>query len=293
MSSSNWKIATKDINPDDALMIKLRDQAITAAPDGFVKVNANGDIVSENLIKMLPRHRLRGYCRLCGKESDLTEEHIPPQASGNKGRHQNFTLDDWLKYRFTDSPQVKRTIEQGGISGYTLCDKCNSFTGHYYGNEYKRWVQQAKYIIECWGVGAISKLNQMNGPLGEEVVFGNKKSGPVKPGAMVRQVLSFMCSLSGSWNLAERHPEIRRIILDQSKEPLPINMELGMSLYLGPKVRICGPQLILNAKTEKWRWCQELAFPPFSFLLVMASNEKKPGLGLMIGDWCQLLQIGN
>jgi hypothetical protein len=29
----------------------------------------------------------------------------------------------------------------------------------------------------------------------------------------------------------------------------------------------------------------ELAFPPFSFLCVIASNVKEPGIGLMMNDW--------
>ena len=102
---------------------------------------------------------------------------------------------------------------------------------------------------------------------------------------MVRQVLSCMCSLSGPWDLAGRYPEIRHIVLEQSVEKLPERMEIGIALYAGPKVRISGPQLRVNVESGTWRWCQEIAYPPFAFLMVIASNKEKPGLGLMIGDW--------
>lgn len=127
-------------------------------------------------------------------------------------------------------------------------------------------------------------LNQHNGCSADELTFGNKEGVPTKPGAFVRQILSCMCSLSGSWDLAGRYPEIRRIILEQSKEKLPEGIELGMALYVGPRIRIMGPQLIVSTKTNTWRWCQEIAFPPFAFLLVIASNDKKPGLGLLLDD---------
>jgi hypothetical protein len=94
--------------------------------------------------------------------------------------------------------------------------------------------------------------------------------------------------LSGTWDLAGRHPEIRRIILEQSVEQLPSNLDLGMSIYLGPKVRIMGPQLKIDFKTKTWIWCQEIAFPPFAFLLVLESNKEKAGSGLMIGEFTTL-----
>ena len=34
--------------------------------------------------------------------------------------------------------------------------------------------------------------------------------------------------------------------------------------------------------------CQEIAFPPFAFLLVVASNKKKPGEGLLIDEFTTL-----
>ena len=116
---------------------------------------------------------------------------------------------------------------------------------------------------------------------------GSKETGGVKPGAFVRQVLSMMCSLSGTWDLAARHPEVRRIILDQSCEPLAGSLQLGVALYLGPRIRIMGPQLRIEPQSNSWRWLMEMAFPPFAFLLVLDSNLADSGMGLMMTDWVQ------
>ena len=131
-------------------------------------------------------------------------------------------------------------------------------------------------------------MDKHPGPFGANLTFGGPGTKPVKPGAMIRQVLSLMCSLSGPWNLAEKYPELRRIILEQTLEPLPPGMEIGMTFYLGPKVRISGPQLRIDSNEGSWRWVQEMAYPPFSFYLVIASNIDQPGLGLMVGDWTML-----
>ncbi len=284
----NWKIVVKDIDPHHPKMKKLFDEAITAAPKGFIVTNAEGENAPEDTVAMLPRRALRGRCRLCGQETELTKEHIPPKSSGNKERHTTLTFEDWLRDRLEDNPEAKHTVEQGGIFGYTLCKNCNSMTGTLYGNEYKRWVELAKKLINGYGHGIVPKLDSLPGPFGENITFGNKKDGAVKPGALVRQVMSCMCSLSGSWDLAGRYPAIRRIILEQSIESLPEGMELGMFIFFGPRVRIHGPQLHIDAKTETWRWVQEIAYPPFAFQLVIASNKKDPGLGLLIDNFTEL-----
>jgi len=282
MPSSNWKIITKNVDPNDPQAARLLDEAIAAAPPEFV----GADGVPEDTVHMLPRGVVRDRCRLCGNIAELTREHIPPKSSGNKERHLKRTLDDWLEHG-TEDEKIKGKTEQGGIFGYTLCRSCNSLTGRLYGNEYKVWTEQANSIFNGFEAGTLGTLDQMIGPFGWNVQFGDKKHG-VKPGAMIRQVLSCMCSLSGSWDLAGRYPEIRRIVLEQSAEAMPKGVELGLSLYLGPRIRISGPQLRVDMKTATWRWVQEIAYPPFSFQLVIASNNDDPGLGLMMNEWTLL-----
>ena len=232
----SWKIVAKNIDPKDPDIKKLFDEALRAAPQSYVKSTIDGNIKTENTVAMLPRHSVKGPCRLCGNITNLTKEHIPPKSSGNKERHTNLTFDDWMRDRLDHNPNAKHVIEQGGIFGYTLCKSCNSLTGSLYGNEYKDWVGRAKKIINGYGGATmISKQNTVAGPFGENIVIASKTDGAVKPGAFVRQVMSCMCSLSGSWNLAEHYPVIRRILLEQSTEYLPTGMELGMFLYFGPQ----------------------------------------------------------
>lgn len=284
-----WKIATKDVNPNGPKIKQLFDEAVVAAPDGYIKIDSSGNNVTEDTVAMLPRKPIKGRCRLCGQIDDLTKEHIPPKSSGNKQRHTNLTFDDWLRDKLEeDNPEAKHTVEQGGIFGYTICRSCNSLTGKLYGNEYKKWVEFAKKKIDSFGNGIVPQLDSITGPFGENFTFGSKEDGSVKPGAFVRQVLSCLCSLSGSWDLAERYPAIRRIILEQATEPLPQGMELGMFIFFGPRVRVHGPQLKIDANTLTWRWVQEIAYPPFAFQFVIASNNPQPGLGLLIDNFTML-----
>lgn len=279
IGNMSWKIVTKGNTPMDSKVKALMDEAIAAAPKGYLVTD------NQDQTEMLPKKPLVDRCRLCGKTKELTKEHIPPKASGNKARLTTLSFDDWLKDHLETDATSKHLIQQGGLFGYTLCKDCNSFTGNKYGNEYISWVTKANKVIQDLGTGIVPSLDQSIGPFIKSITFGNTTEGSVKPGALVRQVLSCMCSLSGKWDLAAKHPEIRRIVLEQTAETLPTGMELGMSLYFGPKIRIHGPQLRVDYKTGIWRWCQEIAFPPFAFQLIIASNSTEPGLGLLINDF--------
>ncbi|MHB8279747.1 MAG: hypothetical protein ACYDIA_19135 [Candidatus Humimicrobiaceae bacterium] len=136
MRSNSWKIITKDVNPEDPILKSLYEEAWAAAPPNYTSTGS----VTKNPLEMLPRKSLKGLCRLCGQESDLTKEHIPPKSSGNKDRHEKYDLDGWLKSGFAYD-KTKLSVEQGGIFGFTLCRECNSLTGKLYGNEYKNWTK--------------------------------------------------------------------------------------------------------------------------------------------------------
>lgn len=105
----------KDIDPTDPEVKRLFDEALQAAPSSYVKIAVNGDISSEDTVAMLPRRPLQGQCRLCGKVTNLTKEHIPPRASGNKERLTHLSFDDWLRDRLEENPNAKHLIEQGAF----------------------------------------------------------------------------------------------------------------------------------------------------------------------------------
>lgn len=275
MTDHKFVVADLKLSQDPDVR-RLVDEAFLAAPAGYIS-NMNG-------VEHLPRKVTVGKCSLCGKEEMLTKEHIPPRASGNTQRTRKQSLDDWINSPSPGVMPTKGRVRQGGIFGCTLCRTCNSFTGRKYGNEYKRWAEKANEVLDTIPAAA---LDQEQGPFGDKVQFGNK-SDPVYPGAFVRQVLSCMCSLSGNWDLSEKHPEIRRIILEQSTEPLSKKLDVSIALFLGPNARASGPQLMVDAKTKSWRWVMELAYPPFAFFMTLDSNLDEPGLGLMMTKWVEV-----
>jgi hypothetical protein len=209
----------------------------------------------------------------------LTREHIPPRAAGNKGTHWSHTFWDWLATH--DRKRLSGgNNEQGGIWGHTLCKACNDRTGQLYGTEYLGWAVRAEKILSK--MPPARELDRNPNPWGVEAQFGGSGDGGVAPGLFVRQILSIMCSLSAEWDLAGRHPGVRRMVLDQAVEPLPSALHLSMALFLGPYSRISGPQLRVDADSGNWAWVMEMAHRPFAFAMVLASDHEA-AIGLELG----------
>jgi hypothetical protein len=273
----NWKLIGNTTDVTDGIKA-LYDEAIAAAP---------ADVLREDALKMLPRQKVTGKCKLCGQTTELTKEHIPPKESGNKHRSIDHSVSDWLTSQDLAVVPSKGKPQQGGIYGYTLCASCNNLTGALYGGEYQKWA--------FGGFAALANLPESPEDLNKQIGADGRwswtleakvgsKDNPVHPGAFVREVLSMFCSLSVSWNLAERYPEIRRIILEQATEPLPSGFDLAMGLYLGPMLRFSGPQLLIDASDGLWQWVMEVAYPPYSFLLVLCSNKAESLNGAIMNE---------
>jgi hypothetical protein len=250
---------TGDRDPNESAT--LMAEAMEVAPPGYDQPDT----------ELLPRRKATGRCRLCGKVRPLTKEHIPPRGAGNVATAPTHSLSEWLRRQDLDTiPGGK--IQQGGIWGYTLCRECNSSTGKRYGAEYQGWAARAVLLLRQDENLHPSVLNERPEPIVVTGRFGGGRDGGVAPGAMVRQVLSCMCTLSSGWDLAGTSTAIRRIVLDGSIEALPEGMSLWMELFAGPTSRMVGPQVASDGPGH-WAWIMEIAHPPFAFVLVLASNH--------------------
>jgi len=84
-----------------------------------------------------------GVCHLCGATGKLSFEHVPPEAAFNDQRvlesdiHRVMSGDLIAEL---EKPTGK--FNQRGAGKFTLCDRCNTTTGGYYGRSYVQFVKQ-------------------------------------------------------------------------------------------------------------------------------------------------------
>lgn len=268
-------VAKPGVHPSDAA-VRGWEEAMTHAPEGY----------ENEALPMFPSSPLVGRCRICGQTRKLTREHVPPAVVDNKGQYRTFTLDDWFNRGEGQLGLGTGSPGQGGIWGYTLCKSCNDLTGQRYVREFKAWWLRAGTLLNQ--VPSPREVDLNPEPFGVGFQFGSEHDGGVAPGDFVRQVLACMCTLAGPWNLTDRHPTVRHIILDGAPSAMPEQLRLHLCFCWGPRIRLLGPQLSVNAVTGEWAWLMEMAYPPLAMMMVLASNHEVVSEGVDITSFTEI-----
>jgi hypothetical protein len=245
----------------DVIGRRLADEGLRALRDPY------GDGTEE----FMPGRSHVGRCRICGEQRKLTREHVPPGAAFNLGRAKVHTVEEWLNRRDADVPGG--VIKQGGVWAYTLCKTCNELTGARYADEYRRWAGTVLNTLADLGTN-VRELEAAAMTRRGRFSMGGDPSP--RPGALVRQILAMMCSVSAGFDLSGRYPAIRRMILDGTVEPLPAGMSIGLTVYLSARSRFSAPMLTVDTNRAMWRWTMEIAHAPLASLLVLMSGGEAP-----------------
>ena len=142
-----------------------------------------------------------GRCALCGKECDLTFEHIPPRAAFNSTPARPVSGDKMIgdEDRMPwDTSGLRYDNLQSGMGKYTLCEDCNNNTGSWYGNTYVIIAQIIHSIIS-------KPISQGVNGIGIKGVY---------PLRFIKQILSMFCSVNNIDD--ERINTLREFVLDKN-----------------------------------------------------------------------------
>lgn len=121
-----------------------------------------------------------GICHICGKDCELTFEHIPPRNALNKFQAKVFNGKEFIK--LSNGEQAKYSNLQQGMGKYSLCKQCNNDTGTWYADVYCDIAKDVAFNLHS--------LNQLKH--GDIVSFKFEKV-PVL--AFVKQIITMFCSL--------------------------------------------------------------------------------------------------
>ena len=124
-----------------------------------------------------------GICALCGKECELTFEHIPPRSAFNSHPVKMYPGEkilfdeDRLPW---DVQGLKYVSQQKGSGKYSLCEECNNNTGTWYGNTYKEFT----YVI---AEAFAQRLKEDIKGISVEGIYGAR---------LIKQIISMFCSVN-------------------------------------------------------------------------------------------------
>lgn len=205
----------------------------------------------------MARHpKVKGICKLCGKEAELTYEHVPPRSSFNK--HTKYVSIDFMKYIESDdilnnSPKGK--IRQGGIGYNSLCSECNSFLGREYVNAYKIWCQAGAQIL--------SK---------DDFIFAKLYVIEQEPLKILKQIISMFLAINKEWYL-KAYPELSEFVKNSEQKVLSDRFRIFMYLTSEGGTRYMHHTVTYKPELGGPIGCTEIAYPPFGYLLTIDFNK--------------------
>ena len=220
---------------------------------------------------MSKKKRVRvGECHICGERGQLSFEHVPNRAAYNRATIIEYSCEDMLLQR----QAARKRIVQGGVGRYTLCERCNNNTGHWYGGEYTKWARACfDFLAACQAAGTVP---------GEAAVTLHN----VYPLRFIKQVV--VCFFSVAPGLRHTHPQLVQYVLGKEENRLPEGCRFFLNFYHGPKLRrwpIAGKITVAYGNGRliplSGSVLSEITHPPFA--LIMADETGFVGAGEITG----------
>lgn len=192
--------------------------------------------------------KIHGQCCICGKESKLTFEHIPPRAAFNYFNMKLYDFWDYLLHNNTKYQPFQR-----GAGKYSLCASCNNLTGEWYGSAYAEFASQGMSYFKSNSKGIVS------------VPY------TIYPLRVFKQIVSCFASVNGAiW--CEKNPEISMFLLNPHEKFFPAEIDIRMYMQEEARSKFDGISGQMNVFTGERFMGSEWSYPPFSYIMVSDKN---------------------
>ena len=200
---------------------------------------------------------------MCGTETDLTFEHIPPQKALNSRRAKIYTGDECLSLMVGKDGRVPWNADglhyvnqQSGMGMYSLCSDCNNNTGALYGRDY------IDFAIGIHGV-----LKHLNALPGMNI---NLKGIEIYPLKIIKQVISMFLSI----NRLYFDESLRNFVMDKESTIFDKEKYKVFMYFICSGVQKLVPYMVKGQSTEKGfikTGLSEITTYPLGFILLIDS----------------------
>jgi hypothetical protein len=204
-----------------------------------------------------------GICHICGQEKKLSFEHVPPEAAFNDRRILHTAFEKVLCSENLD--EVPGRVQQRGAGAHTLCEKCNSDTGSWYGSAYADWAHQAMQIVI--------------GTRGQPSLAYPYNLFPLR---VLKQIVCMFFSVNSPL-FQSLQSELVRFVLNRELREMPPTVRLYAFYTFSDRSRAVSATAVMrgfgsgNATVDV---ISEITFPPFGFVMTLGNDSKPPEGGL-------------
>ena len=216
-----------------------------------------------------------GKCKLCGKEENLTFEHVPPKTAFNSFPVKMYSFDEAIQVlngaagrKPWDFDGLYGKINQRGSGDYYLCHQCNNTTGAWYMSEY---VKLSKIIH--------------NMIIDKNLRPGNKYSFKILsiyPLRLFKAIMTMFCDIN---NDCFGDEQLRTYLLEKESTSLDLNKyKVYLTLVTPQMRRIQGCTAMGNLYQKDPVILTEVASYPLGCILCIDKPDWFTPTGLLIND---------
>ena len=140
------------------------------------------------------------------------------------------------------------------MGGYTLCERCNSLTGHWYGPEFVKWTYRAAEVIAASG--------------GKPTLYHLYHIHPLR---VIKQIATMFFSVNSD-RFHEAHPELVEFVLNKERRYLPPQYQFYVYYNYVGQLRSQSVAGKFNVYTGVKEVFSEITYPPFGYVLSFDSQ---------------------
>lgn len=197
---------------------------------------------------------VNGVCRVCGNYGPLTFEHVPPEAAFNHHPRWRPDTQELVAFETEGRPMSGEGIgEPRGAGAYTLCADCNNRRCNRYAIHFVDWAF-------AWD-GALRFQTESNR------ISLTKRT---RRSRVMKQIVAMFLSANPP-GFGERHPELRRYVMNAPASGLPPYVGIHAGLTRSQDARQAGITGYTDLATGSARFYSEIAFAPFVLQLTLNS----------------------
>lgn len=202
----------------------------------------------------MPKKIVISDCHICGLNTQLTFEHIPPRAAFNNRSIVNTPFDKFVNADdLDDLASLKGKQSQKGAGGYTLCGKCNNDTGAWYGNAFVSWAYQGLHVSQ-YASTAPSLYHLFH----------------IFPLRVIKQVACMFFSANHA-GFNKVQPELVRFVLNRDRKYLDPKIRFYAYFSMSDRSRQSGVTGLMSLDGGAHQVFSEISFPPFGYIMSLDS----------------------
>jgi hypothetical protein len=207
----------------------------------------------------MARRKIEGHCHICGDFGPLSWEHVPPKQAFNSRPVEAYPFSHALEFGLDDA-RPRGTVIQRGMGGYTLCERCNNRTGHWYGTDFIEWCYQGRdLLIQAEGKPSLVYLHY------------------VLPLRVIKQVATMFFSACGA-QFRHKCEDLVAFVLNPERRYLPPKYGFYAYYNIEGTYRFSSIVATMRIDRNQTSVFAEITFPPYGYVLTLDSPPPDPRL---------------